>query len=1165
MFLFRSIPWGARIAATGVAAVSSLCPAADWTTTPAAGPAGPAFHRAWIQVPDNMAAAAEGSDLFRESVMLTLPPIEGGVKVYVNGRLIADLPEGSPDAPARIKVPAGSLTKDVFNAVVLRLEGPHAGRELPAPPTLSGYFDELRMTRPWEWTRDQPVETDFRPVAGEPAASVYRQADFRPATSVLQPAAEPVRGRQVPPAEALALLETDYDLIVEELLHEPEVAQPTHISFDERGRMWVAQYRQYPFPAGVHMISRDMYYRSKYDRVPPAPPHHSPGADVISIHEDRDGDGRYDSHRNVLTGLNMANAALRGHGGIWVMHTPYLLFYPDADGDDIPDREPEVRLQGFGLEDTHSVANGLAWGPDGWLYGAQGSTTTSRVTRPGIDPPDFPGIYVEGCMVWRYHPESRIYEIFADGSGNTFGISFDAEGRLFTGHNGGDTRGWHHIPDGLYLKQGKDPGKFGPPPNPYAFGELPMMRSTHPVPRFSHMTLVVDAPALPERLQGRFLAVDPLHHNLVAAERIRAGSTFESTDLGFPLRTGDRTFRPVYLTHAPDGSIVIADFREEYIAHGQNYQSQIDPDSGRIYRLRGRDIPRATDTDLSAKSSAGLVAMLRHDGLWQRQTAVRLLGERNDASVVPDLLRLLEEPETHPALEALWALHQMGKLDPLTALRALEHPAAPVRAWVIRLTGDSRSLPEPFAERLLQLAATEPDAEVRCQMISTARRLPAPLALAIARAVALRPDDTADAFLPLMTWFVIESHCAESRDAVLNLFADGSFREAPLVREHLLSRVMRRFAASGTRQELLACARLLNIASDDPARDRLLAGFEQAFAGRALPPMPDELTAALAGAGRLSLSLRVRQGDTAAVAEALARIPDASVPVEERISLVRVLGETASADALPLLLTLATGDGPDDLRIAACTALQRHGAPEVGGRIAAAWPSLPAAVRPAALNLLASRGEWAASLVQAVAEKTIPAALITPDILTRIRRYRDQNLQNLVNRHLPPPPPPAPRAEIQPRIARVKEVLAAKPGDPYRGEPLFDTHCGTCHRLFFKGGSIGPDLTSYQRDDLGTMLVSILDPDAEIREGYENHVVTTHDGRTLGGFLADEDAETIVLRGFDGADIVLRRSEVASVEPAGRSLMPAFLLDSLTDDQIRDLFAYLRQSQPITR
>ena len=118
---------------------------------------------------------------------------------------------------------------------------------------------------------------------------------------------------------------------------------------------------------------------------------------------------------NFLKGLDLANSTLPDSNGVWVMHTPYLLFYPDENKDDIPDGDPEVHLAGFGFEDTHSVANGLTWGPDGWIYGGQGSTVTSHVYRPGIDKDKTDGIYHEGCMVWRYHPKKRIFEIFAEG------------------------------------------------------------------------------------------------------------------------------------------------------------------------------------------------------------------------------------------------------------------------------------------------------------------------------------------------------------------------------------------------------------------------------------------------------------------------------------------------------------------------------------------------------------------------------------------------------------------------------------------------------------------------------------------------------------------------------------------------------------------------------
>ena len=170
-----------------------------------------------------------------------------------------------------------------------------------------------------------------------------------------------------------------------------------------------------------------------------------------------------------------------------------------------------------------------------------------------------------------------------------------------------------------------------------------MMRSSHPIPRFSNMTVVVGGTAMPERLRNQFLGVDPLHHYLVAAERRPLGSSFETTDIGFPLRTDEVTFRPVYLNNAPDGSIVIADFCEEYIAHGQNYQGQIDPSSGRLYRIRAKNLSLETDTNLEAKSSEALLEFLDHPNLWHRHTSVRLLGQRADATVVPQLVARLKE------------------------------------------------------------------------------------------------------------------------------------------------------------------------------------------------------------------------------------------------------------------------------------------------------------------------------------------------------------------------------------------------------------------------------------------------------------------------------------------------------------------------------------------
>ncbi len=154
------------------------------------------------------------------------------------------------------------------------------------------------------------------------------------------------------------------------------------------------------------MVSRDVFLRSVYDKVPPPPPNHFKGSDRISIHEDSDGDGVYDKHSVFVDELNIASSFAIGRGGVYVTNPPYLLFYPDANHDDVPDGDPQVLLEGFGIEDSHSVINSLRFGPDGWLYGGQGSTVTGAIKKPGTK--EVPSIRTQGQLIWRYHPEKHL-------------------------------------------------------------------------------------------------------------------------------------------------------------------------------------------------------------------------------------------------------------------------------------------------------------------------------------------------------------------------------------------------------------------------------------------------------------------------------------------------------------------------------------------------------------------------------------------------------------------------------------------------------------------------------------------------------------------------------------------------------------------------------------
>jgi putative membrane-bound dehydrogenase-like protein len=412
------------------------------------------------------------------------------------------------------------------------------------------------------------------------------------------------------PAEAMTKFHVTKDLVWEQLLHEPEIRQPLQMSFDERGRIWVVQYIQYPHPAGLKMVSRDNFWRAVYDKVPVAPPNHVRGKDKITIHEDTDGDGQFDKQKTFVEGLSVTTAVARGRGGVWVLNPPYLLFYPDKDNDDVPDGDPVVHLAGFGIEDSHSVTNSLRFGPDGWLYATQGSTVSAAVVRPGMN--DKQPVHSMGQLVWRYHPETRKYEIFAEGGGNAFGLEMDSQGRIFSGHNGGDTRGFYYT-QGAYLQKGF--GKHGPLSNPYSFGYFPAM-AHHKVPRFTHTFLIYEGGALPAPYDGGLFGCEPLQNQIVLAEITRDGSTFKTKDLSRPVTSEDSWFRPVDIKLGPDGAVYVADWYDGHVNHYRNNEGRVDPEIGRIYRLKTPDLKPAGTFDLSKKTSQELIEVMRSENKW---------------------------------------------------------------------------------------------------------------------------------------------------------------------------------------------------------------------------------------------------------------------------------------------------------------------------------------------------------------------------------------------------------------------------------------------------------------------------------------------------------------------------------------------------------------------
>ncbi len=964
----------------------------------------------------------------------------------------------------------------------------------------------------------------------------------------------PARTNALSPAESARSFTVPDDLEIEQVLAEPVVRQPVFLNFDERGRMWVVQYLQYPAPAGLKVVSRDNFWRAVYDKVPEPPPRGARGLDKITIHEDTDGDGVFDKHKTFVDGLNIATACVKGRGGVWVLNPPYLLFYPDRNDDDVPDGDPVVHLEGFGLEDTHSVVNSLRWGPDGWLYAAQGSTVTANVRRPG----ETNAVYSQGQNIWRYHPETKRYEIFAEGGGNAFGVEIDDKGRIFSGHNGGDTRGFHYM-QGAYLRKGFE--KHGELSNPYAFGYFPQMDGTKGE-RFTHNFIIYHGGALPERYNGKLFGVEPLQGRVVLSEVTPEGSTFKTRDIERVVTSSDSWFRPVDIKVGPDGAIYIADWYDRQVTHTRNQEGNIDVSNGRIYRLKRKGASSLAPFNLAGFASSQLVETLRHTNQWFRETALRLLADRRDASVVAPLKQWMVGGGDQLPLESLWALYLCGGLDEGTAVKALDHGHRHIVRWAVELLGDAGTVSPLIAQRLLTLATEQSMSIVPAQLACTARRLPADQALPLLRVLLSQSRHASDARVPLLCWWALESKCDSDRDAVLKLFADSPLWFEPMVEQHILGRLMRRYAAAGTRKDMLTCAKLFE-QSPSPRHTRLLmAGFEEAFAGRALTGLPDELVKAMARHDVGSDALKLRAGDAAALARSLVVVTDREADRKQREQLIRVLGEVRPASALEVLLRVAEQESNADLRKAALATLMGYDDARISAMVVKNYNGCATEVRVAALALLSSRAAWSMALLRAVDSGSIKAVDVPLESVRHMKRHKGEELARLIARHWPRSGV-ATTEEMQGQIQRLTGVVRGGQGNPYAGQTLFNATCAACHTLFTRGGKVGPDLAAYQRGDLDAMLLHVVNPSAEIREGYENFLIETKDERSLTGFLVERDARRVVLRTADGQNIAIEQRDIAEMKAAGLSLMPEGLLDAMNDQQVRDLFAYLRSTQPL--
>jgi putative membrane-bound dehydrogenase-like protein len=957
-------------------------------------------------------------------------------------------------------------------------------------------------------------------------------------------AAELPRIPPLSPAEAMSTFQVADGFQIQQVAAEPLVTSPVAIQWDADGRMYVCEMRGYS-------EDRDQAL-SRITRL-----------------EDLNDDGVYDTSVVFADALLWPTALFPYDGGLFVGDAPDLYYFKDLDGDGKADTRQTV-LTGFGTSNVQGLLNSFRWGLDNRLHVAC-SSVGGKIRRSGQSESE--AIEVRGRDI-ALDPRDGTFELTSGAAQH--GMCFDDWGRKFVSSNS------DHIQQVMYEDRylGRNPYLRSPParisiaadgPQAEVFRISPVepwrivrtrLRVGGLVPGpiegggraagyFTGATgvTIYRGDAWPEPMKGIAIVGD-VGSNLVHRKRLdRDGLVFTARRIDAEsefVASTDVWFRPAQFAGGPDGSLHVIDVCREVIEHPASLPPEIKRhldltsgrDRGRIYRVvptgfRTRQTPR-----LSTATSDELVALLEHPNAWHRETAARLLFERQDRSAAAGLIRLARQSGSPLGrMHAMYALSGLGQLDSDTLLERLGDPHEQVRRHALRL---SESLPGSavLAQRLGELADDD-SIEVRYQLAFTVGQLPAEQRVETLRRILRR--DAGDIWMQT----AVQSSLS---DAVAELFAllveDEPFLRSPAAAaflQQLAQQISQQDRSEDLRRAVQAIERL-------PADD----------AGLLLPLIAELLrTRGRAGSGLTRLSesgqldtidqLRVRL-----IKAAIQRAADEDLDNQARVSAIAALAFGAMADVEPTLVSLIDTRQPDRVQQAAITSLGSFSSPRVAAPILAAWRGLSPQLRQTASDVLYMRPERTVALLDAVEDGTLSVADLDKARLQIAARSNDAEVRSRAEKYLALSATPR-RDEV---VAAYRSALGTT-GDIERGRAHFRKHCAACHKVEDFGHEIGPNLATIKSRGAETVLVNVLDPSREVNPQYLNYIAVTVDGRTLTGMIVAESATSITLGRAEAAQDTILRVDLEQLQSTGRSIMPEGLEEAIDPQAMADLLAYL--------
>jgi putative membrane-bound dehydrogenase-like protein len=947
----------------------------------------------------------------------------------------------------------------------------------------------------------------------------------------------------LPPHEAAKTMRVPEGFKVSLFAGEPAVKQPIGFCIDDRSRLWVAEAYNYPN-------------------------HGTKAGDRIVILEDRDGDGAFDERKVFYDKLNYVTGVEFGFGGAWVMSPPYFYFIPDRNGDDQPDGPPEVLLDGFGNHaNAHNLANGFAWGPDGWLYGTHGRTNWSLIGKPGT--PEKDRVRFDGG-VYRYHPTRRVWEPYCDGTTNPWGIDWNDYGEafitncvnphLFHAVYGAHYEPWRNRESSQYAYQRID--TIADHLHFVGGANVRDGLGSHAEDEagggHAHCgTMVYLGDNWPEQYRNT-LFTNNIHGRRINNDLLqRAGSGYKASHGKDLLRSQDSWFMGVTLKYGPDGGVYVIDWSDTGECHSvRNTQRE----TGRIYKITFGDL-RFAPIDFAKLTTEELVAKQLHRNDWHVRQARRLLQERSAAgadmaAASAELRKQFDSQEEIPCkLRALWALYTIGAADESFLAAQLRHPSEYLRAWAVRLLCESGKLAPAIHDQLLERAKEDSAPLVRMHLASCLQRLPLADRWQLAEALLAHQGDAEDQNIPLLLWYAVEPLVTNDRERFVSLAKKAAI---PLVANHIARRAT---ALPNSADTLSAVTSLLETSSGE-IQAEILRGTLIGLQGRRTVPMPKDWPAAYA---------KLRSNPDAAVAEqalALALIfddPEALLALRKEAADPQS-NPTARNRAIQALVTKrVTGFDTTLLSLltdstvtrAALRGLAEFDHPQTAEHILARFDKLDPAARQDALQTLAARPAWGLKLVAALETKQIPRSDVTAYTARQLFSLNHADLTARLQKawgELRVTP-----AEKQQLIATFKKRFtpeSIQQADRSAGRAIFQKTCANCHRIFGEGGQIGPDITGSQRTNLDYLLQTLIDPSAAVNKDYQMQLLQLIDGRVITGLVLSETPAALTIQTVT-EKIVVPTAEIEQRKLSPVSMMPDGLLQNLSPEQVRQLLSYL--------